>query len=265
MFFILRKLRKSLIGESSLRRYLLYAVGEILLVMIGILLALQVNNWNEQRKDTEFENRILNQIYKSVLSDLAHFEMLIGRMDRKAASLNYILDQIQQKQTPLLGDFIEKSANYQFSLSLSYDKGAYETLKSAGLEKIRNDSLRFMLIRYYEVSLPRTANFLNEIEQRFEPQSEELYDELTDQGLIETNFVLEDSSWTVGFKPNLALLLSSPDFKKQIRIEMSAERGYRNRLEVLISRTEGMINVVWGGGGGEGGGGGGGGHTYLFK
>jgi hypothetical protein len=48
-FFL--SLRQKLVDQGNLRKYLLYAIGEVLLVMIGILLALQVNNWNERRKD----------------------------------------------------------------------------------------------------------------------------------------------------------------------------------------------------------------------
>ena len=52
--------------ERKIRRYLLYALGEILLVMIGILLALQVNNWNEQRKakikSITYHERILEDL-----------------------------------------------------------------------------------------------------------------------------------------------------------------------------------------------------------
>lgn len=50
MLSFFRKIRKSLIDQSSARRYLVYAIGEIALVVIGILIALQINNWNEARK-----------------------------------------------------------------------------------------------------------------------------------------------------------------------------------------------------------------------
>jgi len=51
MLKFFRTIRKKLIEEDNVRKYLLYAIGEILLVVIGILIALQVNNWNEARAD----------------------------------------------------------------------------------------------------------------------------------------------------------------------------------------------------------------------
>ena len=50
MFTFLRKIRRSLVDNDSTRKYIFYALGEIALVVIGILIALQVNNWNENRK-----------------------------------------------------------------------------------------------------------------------------------------------------------------------------------------------------------------------
>ena len=79
------------------RKYLLYAIGEIMLVMIGILLALQVNNWNEWRKDRIQEGEILEEIAETL-------EMNIGILDRYIQQLatsnraNYIiLDCIENK------------------------------------------------------------------------------------------------------------------------------------------------------------------------
>ena len=67
MLTFLRKIRKSLIQSQSVRNYLVYAIGEILLVMVGILLALTVNNWNEARKLLHKEIKI----YKEIHSELA--------------------------------------------------------------------------------------------------------------------------------------------------------------------------------------------------
>ena len=50
MLRFLRRVRQRLLAENGFRKYLLYAIGEILLVVIGILIALQINNWNEEKK-----------------------------------------------------------------------------------------------------------------------------------------------------------------------------------------------------------------------
>ena len=51
MIKIFRSIRKKLIEQDKVRKYLLYAIGEIFLVVVGILIALQVNNWNENRSN----------------------------------------------------------------------------------------------------------------------------------------------------------------------------------------------------------------------
>ena len=53
MIKFFRKIRQRLLTENRLGKYLLYAIGEILLVVIGILIALSINNWNEERKNEE--------------------------------------------------------------------------------------------------------------------------------------------------------------------------------------------------------------------
>ncbi len=58
------QLRQSLVMENKTSKYLKYAIGEIVLVVIGILIALQINNWNERRKDKKTEVVILNQFLK---------------------------------------------------------------------------------------------------------------------------------------------------------------------------------------------------------
>lgn len=69
MLRLFRQIRKKLMEQNKVRTYLLYAFGEIALVMIGILLALQVNNWNEMRKDTDQLNAILLEVHEDLKTD----------------------------------------------------------------------------------------------------------------------------------------------------------------------------------------------------
>lgn len=93
MITLFRRLRQKLIDSGSVTKYLLYAVGEILLVVIGILIALQINNWNEERK-----NMIKVENYtQSLIADLVKDSTAI------AGSLELI-----RQETDLFIDFQER-------------------------------------------------------------------------------------------------------------------------------------------------------------
>ncbi|MBT8221517.1 MAG: hypothetical protein KJP00_16935 [Bacteroidia bacterium] len=77
MFTFLRRLRKSLIESNSTKKYLLYAIGEILLVVIGILIALQINNWNEEKKNDRREVQFLKGIQADLRKDSAFISYLL--------------------------------------------------------------------------------------------------------------------------------------------------------------------------------------------
>ena len=64
-----RHIRKSLVEQNKMGKYFKYAIGEILLVVIGILIALQINNWNEEKKDANTEKQILNNLYQEFVTN----------------------------------------------------------------------------------------------------------------------------------------------------------------------------------------------------
>ncbi|MFN1835239.1 DUF6090 family protein [Balneola sp. MJW-20] len=76
MITLFRRIREKLIASGSLTRYLLYAVGEILLVVVGILIALQVNNWNEQQASVnETKNHLIKKL-NNLKEDMVKLEGL---------------------------------------------------------------------------------------------------------------------------------------------------------------------------------------------
>ena len=74
MIKFFRKIRQKLLVENKFTKYLLYAIGEIVLVMLGILLALQVNNANEERKNRAMERAYLSDIHQDFLDNKSQFE-----------------------------------------------------------------------------------------------------------------------------------------------------------------------------------------------
>ncbi|NNL82601.1 MAG: hypothetical protein HKP28_04370, partial [Winogradskyella sp.] len=69
MIKFFRHIRQSMINQNKTKKYVLYAVGEIVLVVIGILIALQINNWNENRKLQNEINIYLNQKLENLKED----------------------------------------------------------------------------------------------------------------------------------------------------------------------------------------------------
>jgi len=68
MIKLFRKIRQKLLSENKLSKYLLYAIGEIVLVVIGILIALSINNWNEQKKNNKIEFETLQSLKEDLIS-----------------------------------------------------------------------------------------------------------------------------------------------------------------------------------------------------
>jgi hypothetical protein len=83
MIGFFRKIRRKLADDNKPMKYMRYAVGEILLVMVGILLALQVNNWNEERKTANVEIQVLKGIQIDLKVDLDWIDKVIMTFKRK--------------------------------------------------------------------------------------------------------------------------------------------------------------------------------------
>jgi len=72
-----RRIKRKLWDEGSLRKYLIYAIGEILLVVIGVLIALQINNWNEDRKERVLEDDYLAKISLNIEDDIIQYNKIL--------------------------------------------------------------------------------------------------------------------------------------------------------------------------------------------
>ena len=162
MFRFFRTLRERLLAENRTGRYLMYATGEIVLVMIGILLALQVNNWNEERKERALERKVLQQVYHNILQDTSLLSL-------EYRDFQHVLDAAE-----LIRERLDSPAPYEARLDTALawisninvreaEYTAFDRLRSIGVDLVKNDSLREMLVTYYDHS-----RFLKEVENYYE-------------------------------------------------------------------------------------------------
>jgi hypothetical protein len=161
MFTFLRKIRRSLVGSGNVGKYLIYAIGEITLVVIGILIALQINNWNEWRKNQHSQEILLQGLKNEFFRNQQLFERGLDLRSRWIANCDSLIWISQMKKADR-GNFVLWNIAQKCFREFTFDPmmGQYDALVNAGrLELIENDSLRLILTNW-----PFVVNDLKEDE-----------------------------------------------------------------------------------------------------
>ena len=148
MLRFFRQIRQRLLNGRKFGKYLLYAVGEILLVVIGILIALQVDTWNRERELRVDELEILKNFRQSLAKDSSYLVGSKYTYDKARNSMEYLI-WYMDNDMPYTDSLKYHFANITLDWGLQYDLSTYETLKSKDLNLITNESLRSKIIRYY--------------------------------------------------------------------------------------------------------------------
>lgn len=152
MIKFFRRIRYDLMEKNKTGKYLKYAIGEIVLVMIGILLALQVNNWNEYRKNKIMETDYLIRIFQDLDHDLAEFERTIDVAQSRNNRILFLQQTINDSDLAMKSSdyFIKSIMHAGWTLEPSISDYTFDELKSSGrLVLIQNKDLRTSLSKYY--------------------------------------------------------------------------------------------------------------------
>jgi hypothetical protein len=145
-----RKIRQKLLTQNRVTQYLAYALGEIALVMIGILLALQVNNWNEERKIRIAEQNILQNLRTELLLNIQNLQTNIDYHELAHRSSVELLNLFgpDVSETPAISmDTLLFNAEsvYTFEVRNGYIKSI---ISSGNLDYLRNEKLKSMLTSF---------------------------------------------------------------------------------------------------------------------
>lgn len=155
MIKFFRKIRYDLMGENKIGKYLKYAIGEIILVVIGILIALQINNWNIEKNNQQLETKYYKGIIKNLNNDISQLNDLLLKETIRLKALTAIQNSFKDEK---LRSNEKSLKNNLFTIHITYDfvcqSNYFDAMKSSGkLNLIRTDSILELIQDYYAFSI----------------------------------------------------------------------------------------------------------------
>lgn len=148
MIKFFRNIRKSLLMESKTSKYFKYAIGEILLVVIGILLALQINTWSQRHKDSKEELIILEKLHANIKTDSINLKYWLVNIESILNDLEIIEKEIKDQQLKRFSVDLYEPLLSVFSMDL--ETTTWQNLISTGkISLLKNPLLMDSLQTYY--------------------------------------------------------------------------------------------------------------------
>ena len=260
MLRLFRQLRQDLLKENRISKYLVYAAGEIILIVIGILIAFSINNWNTNREERIKETAILKQLRTEFKSNLKQLDNKIAiRKDIIDAS-NKLLGCVDNPAKQI-GDSVNKYI-LKTQSGPTFDPIINDLASSGNLRLISNDSLKQMLSFWtYEVIQ------VKEEEDYWDSYNNELYSPfLTKHYAWRTivNARLKSDSYDkrlidpsidsiprgindIGnskYEVDLNTLFNQPDFEDHLSISIAINVQVNKQSYILRKRILGILDIL---------------------
>jgi hypothetical protein len=147
MIKLFRNIRQNLLKEGKTSKYFKYAIGEIVLVVIGILIALQINNQNDARKELTKEMHYLQNIKSDLQTNIVEMDKYMATRTECIAAANRIIEHFEGKALTDISKFNEDQINIYSWRKFYQSNNTFQELTNSGnLAIIKNDSIKNMLL-----------------------------------------------------------------------------------------------------------------------
>ena len=248
MIKFFRKIRYNLMSENKTGKYFKYAIGEIILVVIGILIALGINNWNENRKSKLVEKDVLNNIYENLGVDSTQFDYYKNQYKQidnlhldlyRYGMKNETIDSISE---PIL---IRRSLYFKLLINSDFKENLYT---------INNQKIKKEFVSYIgsinDMETTYKIELLPLINERLKPYlaEQELYNaenwfELSKRTIQNDTFE-EITGKNILDKDKLLALAKTKKFQ-QILFEVNAKwNDFYTRLQTVITENNDLRKLI---------------------
>ena len=185
MINFFRKIRRKYADDNKPLKYARYAIGEILLVVIGILIALQVNNWNEEKKTRAVELNYLENIKSDLELNLVELKEFIVERQKSIKASDSILVMFEGGAELDMNAFNRYSINVMVWFPLEYHDNTYQELVNSGKLSIISNKVIKNHLQNMQTSFKKVVFIENEMQQDFESY---MYDPFFNIADLKTSF-----------------------------------------------------------------------------
>lgn len=235
MIKFFRQIRYKLMKQNNTTRYFKYALGEIILVVIGILIALQINNWNEGAKEQEKVQSYLKNLTLDLEQDINETERQIRSIKYKVIFVDSIASYFRDKEINELNnlDVFYNAFDYYGYRPLTWYKNTIEELRNSGtLKSIKNDSIRLMINQYYALT-----DHLDQDYKEDHERSEAINDKVFK--IINTNYPraqdLIDTLFLSYRENNKSIFTNSKVFKTAKQADLALLTNDMNDIHIYVN------------------------------
>ena len=227
MIKFFRKIRQRLLTENKFSKYLFYAIGEIVLVVIGILLALQINNWNINRISDRQMTTYLGSLKNDLKIDTLNFSKAIKIYKNSVEIRNSLMPQSNYENIPtdsILALIVPHYSNQRLVTN------TFNKITNSGITQIsKNDSLSQKIYDYYTTNLEKFHRSLDWDKEKTTLDAEYW---IYGQNLFEIK-------WTDGY-----MQLQNEDASRENLVKMLSEPKGRNYLNLSHLRKKGYWKIT---------------------
>lgn len=254
MIKFLRKIRQNLLDEGKILKYLKYAIGEIILVVIGILIALQINTWNEQRIENAKEQALLKRLHNEFASNK---EQLTGKMQIRAILIKSCSQLLLYCNSPINTREDSIAVHLSRLVPATFDPIQNDLVSSGGIELLKSEELKQLLINWSTDVIQ-----LQEVEQMYLKFSQQIYKAYTTRVGIQRDIDYEfyndspislleseriknpiPSKPIVNYK-NLKSILVDPEFESIVSHSLALNMFNNQESVTLMKRIDAIMPIL---------------------
>lgn len=207
-------------SKPTLKQQSLKVLREIIMVMVSILLALQVNNWAEAFKERKEEFRLLSNFKGNLEVDIAQIDSITTLTEKAISNANSIVDLLNNPNNENLSAFMDLQLSLLFNEYFKTNDGAYWEASSTGkIELIKNVDIRELIFQYYRLASTTT----------------------NDDVVFKTSSEITTPLWKdmVGSTREMAFELINRDLKNAPKLDLKDIKGNRQYISMLIAKIAG--------------------------